>query len=191
MHTEWLAPIPEKNYIRMVYLGKLRLLRKPNPEDEKFEVSRPIKLEEMMKEIWKKASVYNKKKYISGHLACSKSLHVVQLLEGREKVVLALMKKIRKDPRVEIQMEFKKKLLSMNLGWGVSMCYSFNITSGQLKVVQRDDISLLKMFDMMKNTSQARRENIKLHDFYKNIIETMLLKYISLTSPEIHVLGSV
>eukprot|EP00495_Collosphaeridae_sp_1-RS-2012_P007708 TRINITY_DN7472_c0_g1_i1.p1 TRINITY_DN7472_c0_g1~~TRINITY_DN7472_c0_g1_i1.p1 ORF type:complete len:105 (-),score=13.41 TRINITY_DN7472_c0_g1_i1:19-333(-) len=102
-----------------------------------------------------------------------------------------LMKKIRKDPRVEIRMEFKKTLLSMHSGWRISMCYSFDISKSQLKVVQRKDISLQKMFDMMKNTCQARRENVKLHKFYKNIIETMLLKYISLTKLQVKALGWV
>jgi len=189
MYTEWLAPIPEKHYVRIVYLGKLRVLRNPNSEDEKIDASCPYSLEEMIKDIWKKASIFNSKNYISGHLACSKSLHVVQLLEGREKVVTDLMKRIRRDPRVEICMEFKRKILSMNVGWGISMCYSFDITNAQLKVVQRKDISLKRMFDMMKKTSQALRENLKLHDFYKSIIETMLLKYISITKLKVKVLG--
>jgi len=187
MYTEWLAPIPEKNYIRIVYLGKLRLLRKPSSEDEKIDASRSYSLEEMIKDIWEKARIFNSKNYISGHLAYSKSLHVVQLLEGRERVVTDLMKKIRKDPRVEIYMEFKRTLLSMNMGWGISMCYSFDITEAQRKVVERKDISLRKMFDMMKNTSQALRENVKIYDFYKSVIETMLLKYMSLTTKQVKV----
>merc|ERR550534_698422 len=68
-----------------------------------------------MNDIWKKSSVYNKANFISGHLACSKSLHVVQLLEGEEEAVEALMKKIRRDPRVEIEKELRK--LGEILAW--------------------------------------------------------------------------
>merc|ERR1719494_517186 len=119
----------------------------------------------MIKEIWDKASEFNRKHFISGRLACAKTLHVVQLLEGEERIILSLMKRIRKDPRVVIEMEFKKKLLSMNMGWGVSTCYSFDITPAQLRVVKREDISLVKMFQMMKNTYQVRREKLKLNSF--------------------------
>jgi len=182
MHCEFLMPIPEKSYIRVVYLGKLQLLPKLSLDDEKSdEVARKPTLDEMIKDIWKKSSVYNRRNFISGHLSCSKTLHVVQLLEGEEGAVLSLMKRIRKDPRVIIEKEFTKKLLSMNMGWGVSTCYSFNITKAQLGVVKRDDITLEKLFTMMKNTYQARREKLKLHTFYKNVIDTMLLKYISTT----------
>jgi len=174
-------PIPEKSYLRIVYLGKLRLLPKLCIDDRKSDEPKPKPtLEEMMKEIWEKASKYNRAHFISGHLACCKSLHVVQLLEGEEGVVKSLMRRIRKDPRVVIDKEFHKKLLSMNMGWGISTCYSFTITSAQLRIVKRDDISLERMFQMMKNTHQARREKLKIHDFYKNVIETMLLKYASM-----------
>jgi len=182
MLKEYLMPIPEKSYLRVVYLGKLRLLPSLGADDEKSDKPKRIPtLEEMIREIWEKSSLYNESHFISGHLACSKTLHVVQLLEGEKNEVTSLMKRIRKDPRVDIQTEFHRTLLSMNMGWGVSTCYSFDISSAQLKVMKRNDISLEKLFKMMKNTYQARREKIKITDFYKNVIETMLLKYISMT----------
>jgi len=183
MLAEFLMPIPEKSYIRVVYLGRLQLLPNPklNIDDEKSDkvVPKPT-LEEMLKEIWAVASKFNTANFISGHLACSKTLHCVQLLEGEERVVSSLMKRIRKDPRVIIERVFKKRLLSMNSGWTLSTCYSFAITPAELAIV-KNDISLKKMFHMMKNTYQAVRENLKLPTFYKNVIETMLLKYIAVT----------
>jgi len=175
MLTQWLQPIAEKKYIRVVYVGKLRLVNK----DGKAK-STPT-LEEMISDIWEKASVFNRTHFISGHLSCSKTLHVVQLLEGKEKVVLGLMKRIRKDPRVEIYKEFFKEQLSMHIGWSISMCYSFEITSAQLRLVQDTDLSMEEMFDMMKNTYEVSRENLNLPSFYKEIIETILLKFISIT----------
>merc|ERR1719510_1970791 len=138
----------------------------------------------MMKEIWQQASVYNKANFISGHLACSNSLHVVQLLEGEEEVVQSLMERIRKDPRVTIEEEFSKNLLTMNIGWELSMCYSFEITSSERSLITSDDVSIEKMFDMMKNTYQARNEKLDIPAFYKHIIECILLKYMSSTLGE-------
>jgi len=89
------------------------------------------------------------------------------------------MKRIRKDPRVDIHKEFVNEQLSMEIGWSVSMCYSFNITSNQLRLLQDNDLS--DMFHMMKNTHEVRRENLNLPAFYREIIETMLLKFISVT----------
>merc|ERR1719221_1933018 len=103
-----------------------------------------------MNDIWEKASVFNRTHFISGHLSCSKTLHVVQLLEGKQKVVLSLMERIRKDPRVVIYKEFIKEQLSMNVGWAISMCYSFEIASAQLELVQDQELTLEEMFDMMK-----------------------------------------
>jgi len=176
MLAEWLQPIPEKKYIRVVYVGKLRLVNKDGSEQK----GAPT-LEEMMEDIWRGASVFNRTNFISGHLSCANTLHVVQLLEGKEKIVFALMKRIRKDPRVVIYKEFVKKQLSMHVGWAISMCYSFEITSAQLSLVQDTDLTMEEMFDMMKNTYQVRRESLNLPSFYKEIIETILLKYISIT----------
>jgi len=185
MLTEGLEPIPEKSYTRILYLGKLKLMRLDGGEhNNQVESSNGITLEEMMNEIWSKSSVYNKANFISGHLACSKSLHVVQLLEGEDTVVDTLMKKIRKDPRVVIQKELRKKLLTMSVGWELSMCYSFEITSSERNLIKNEDISIEKMFDMMKNTYQVRQEKLDIPAFYKHIIECILLKYISTTLGE-------
>merc|ERR1719419_1227666 len=177
MLDEWLQPIPEKKYVRVVYMGKLRLVNKDGSE---MQGATPT-LEEMIEDIWKGASVFNRSNFISGHLSCANTLHVVQLLEGKEKVVLALMKRIRKDPRVVIYKEFVKKQLSMHVGWAISMCYSFEITSAQLSLVQNTDLTMEEMFAMMKNTYQVRQESLNLPSFYKEIIETILLKFISIT----------
>jgi len=176
MLTQWLQPIPEKKYIRVVYCGKLRLVTKEGRTKFKKQA-----LEDMIEDIWKKASVFNRRNFISGHLSCSKTLHVVQLLEGKENVVLSLMERIRKDPRVVIYKEFIKEQLSMNVGWAISMCYSFELTSAQMELVQDKELTLEEMFDMMKNTYQVRQESLNLPCFYKQIIETILLKFIFIT----------
>lgn len=174
MLTEWLMPIPEKSYIRVLYLGKLKLRWK----DSQKSGPAPT-LEEMMKDIWNQASVFNKENFISGHLSCSKTLHVVQLLEGEEQIVQSLMGRIRKDPRVVVEHEFSKELLTMNAGWEISMCYSFQITPSERELIKNKDISIQQMFDMMKSTFQVRQENLNIPTFYKHIIECILLKYIS------------
>jgi len=178
MLTQWLQPIPEKKYIRVVYIGKLRLVSKDRGKSNKKEPT----LEHMIDDIWKGASKFNSKNFISGHLSCSTTLHVVQLLEGKEKTVLSLMKRIRKDPRVVIHKEFIKEQLSMHVGWAVSMCYSFEITSAQLKLVEDNDLTTDEMFDMMKNTYQATQENLYIPSFYKEVMETILLKFIAVTN---------
>jgi len=179
MLTEWLQPIPEKKYTRVVYVGKLRLVNK----DGSSMKDAPT-LEEMIEDIWKQASVFNRTNFISGHLSCANTLHVVQLLEGKEKVVLGLMKRIRKDPRVVIFKEFVKEQLSMHVGWEISMCYSFENASAQLRLVEDPDLTMEEMFDMMKNTHQVKQESLNLPSFYKEIIETILLKFISITEGE-------
>jgi len=179
MFTEWLQPIPEKSYIRVGYLGKLQLVNKDGSSVKKVPT-----LEDMIQDIWQVASVFNRNNFISGHLSCSSTLHVVQLLEGKRKVVLGLMKRIRKDPRVVIYKEFVKEQLSMQTGWAMSMCYSFEITSAQLGLVQNADLTIEDMFNIMKNTYEVRQESLNLPAFYKEIVETILLKYISITEEE-------
>jgi hypothetical protein len=176
MLTQWLQPIPEKKYIRVVYVGKIRLVGRDGRKSKD-----KLSLEAIIDDIWKRASVFNRENFISGHLSCAKTLHVVQLLEGKEKIVLNLMKRIRKDPRVIIHKEFIKMQLSMHLGWAISMCYSFDITSAQLSLVQDTDLTMEDMFEMMKNTYQVRQECLDLPSFYKEIIETILLKFISIS----------
>jgi len=173
MCTQWLQPIPEEKYIRVVYVGKLRLVSKNRGKSNKKE---PM-LENLIYDIWKGASKFNRRNFISGHLSWATTLHVVQLLEGKRKVVLSLMKRIRKDPRVVIHKEFIKEQRSMHIG-----CYSFEITSVQLKLVQDNNLTVDEMFQMMKNTYQASQENLYIPSFYKEIMETILLKFIAVTN---------
>lgn len=178
MFTKGLMPIPEKSYIRVIYLGKLKLMSK-NRKRRNSESERTPTLDEMMKEIWIQASTFNRENFISGHLACSKSLHVVQLLEGDENVVESLMKRIWRDPRVVIEKVFRKKMMTMHAGWQLSMCYSFDITTTERQLIKNKDVSLEKIFEMMKNTYEVRKENLDVTLFYKHIIECILLKYVS------------
>jgi len=176
MLTEWLQPIPEKNYRRVLYIGKLQLVNKDGSSKKNVPT-----LNEMIEDIWQVASVFNRDNFISGHLSCSSTFHVVQLLEGKKNVVLGLMKRIRKDPRVVICKEFVKEQLTMQTGWSMSMCYSFKITSGQLGLLQDADLTIEDMFNIMKNTYEVEED---LPGFYKEIVETILLKYISITENE-------
>jgi len=132
----------------------------------------------------KEASAFNRSNFISGHMSAATTLHVAGVLEGKEKLVLAGMKRTRKDPRIVIKKEFVKKQLSMHLGWGISMHYSFEITSSQLRLVQDDDLTMEELFDMMKNSDQVIRERLNIQSFYKEITDTILLKFISLTEKE-------
>jgi len=50
-----------------------------------------------------------------------------------------------------------------------------------MELVQDNDLTLEEMFDMMKNTYQVRQEGLNLPSFYKQIIETILLKFICIT----------
>merc|ERR1719317_136502 len=134
----------------------------------------------MINEIWKVASVLNCTHMISGHIAYTNELHVCQLIEGKADKITSLMANIIKDPRIVVSKEFEMKLPTMNLGWNLSMCYSFKITEDQFCVIANDDITLKKMFDMMKNTCEARRGGWKLNEFYKSIVDAFLLKYISI-----------
>jgi len=133
----------------------------------------------MIKDIWGKAGIFNRENFISGHLAAASSLHVVQVLEGKEDVVMNLMQRIRKDPRVDIEHEFVRKVFTMNAGWELSMCYSFEITSSERALIINKEVSIENMVDSMKNTYQVKRENQKSPIFHKHIMECILLKYIS------------
>ena len=175
MLTQWLQPIPEKKYLRCVYVGNLKLVHKSGTKYKK-----PT-LEEMIEDIWKVASEFNRENFIAGHLSCSRTLHVVQCLEGKENVTRSLMGRIIKDPRVRIHKIFYKLQPSMHIGWALSMCYSFDITKVQLMLVQNEELTMESIFDMMKTTFEAVQEKLHLPTFYKEIMETMLLKYITVT----------
>jgi len=175
MLAQWLSPIPEKEYIRVVYCGKLRCVSK----DGRKNVN--LTLEDMVAEIWRGASEFNRRNFISGHLACTKNLYVVQLLEGKEQVVLSLMERIRKDPRVVIHNEFVKRQVSMHLGWAMMMCYSFEINPSQMEIIQDHELTLEDIFEMMKDTYEVQQEGKDLQNFYHEMVETILLKFIAIT----------
>jgi len=178
-------PKPEKSYLRVIYLGRLKLQKHPETQ------AMPT-LDEMMLQIWNWASAFNKANFISGHLAFTTSLHVAQLLEGEENVVSSLMSRIREDPRVVIEKELSKKLSTVNLGWEMSMFYSFKITALERRLVTNKGISMREMFDTIENTYHVRKEKLDVTNFYKRIIDCILLKYFyrSLGKPEIQKLSS-
>jgi len=175
--AEWLAPLPEEEYLRIVYFGKLQI---PGMNDDSDKHTVAKRLEEMIAEIWKVSSIWNSTHGISGHLAYTNELHVSQLIEGKAEEIISLMRNIRKDPRVVIHKEFRKKLHTMNLGWNISMCYTFHITTEQYRLIADDDVTPEQMFNSMKNSYEVRREGWKLNEFYKTIVDTFLLKYISI-----------
>jgi len=183
MHTEitkckeWLAPLPEEEYLRIIYVGKLQIT--PEMSDGIDKGISTAKLEDMIKEIYKVSSVWNCKHSISGHLAYTNELHVSHLIEGKATETNYLMAKIRKDPRVVVYQEFRRKLQTMNLGWNISMCDSSQITPEQYRLIADDDITPEQMFNSMKSTCEVRREGCELSQFYKTIVETFLLKYNS------------
>jgi len=176
--TQWLAPLPEEEYLRIVYVGRLQISTKLGTGCKK--VTSSTSIEDTINEIWKVSSEWNSKHGISGHLAYTNEYHVSQLIEGKAEEITSLMAKIRKDPRVVIVAEFQKILKTMNPGWSVSMCYSFHITTEQYQLIANDDVTLERMFNSMKNTFEIRRQGWKLNEFYKTCVDTFLLKYISI-----------
>lgn len=162
--------------MRVVYFGKLQIPSRNGNDKNKSDT----RLEDMMAEIWEKSSVWNRDHGISGHLAYTNELHVSQLIEGKADTIRYLMKKIRKDPRVVVYKEFRKSLQTMNLGWNISMCYTFQITTEQYQLIADDDITPEQMFNTMKNSYEVRREGWKLNEFYKTIVDTFLLKFIAM-----------
>jgi len=176
MFTKGIMPTPEESYVRVLYLGKLNPLYK---EDRKHpEAKSTPTLEVMMWQIWNEASAFNKANFISGHLSYTASLHVAQLLEGEENAVHSLMSRIRKDPRVVIELELRKKLSTLNVGWEMSMCYSFEVTLPESRLITNNGISLGETFDRMENTYQVRKQKLDVPKFYKHIIDCILLKYV-------------
>jgi len=151
MISEWLQPIPEKEhirgpiaekeYIRVLYVGKLQLPQL-NVAGEWKENEKEEALRIMISDIWKAARKFNNSNFISGHLSFTKSLYVVQLLEGLEDVVGSLMERIKRDKRVLIEKVFTKRLLKMNLGWEVSMSYSFSLSPADLGFINNPNLSM-------------------------------------------------
>jgi len=179
MFTQWMQPIAEKEYIRVLYLGKLQLPKKR--EDGKQSAgAKEMALKEMISDIWKVARKFNSSNFISGHLSFTKSLYVVQLLEGLVDHVCPLMERIKKDSRVVIEKEFTRKIQTMNVGWELSMSYSFNLTQEDMAMIKNPRLSLDQLFENITNTYEVKRVGVKLPKFYRNTVDIMLLKYISL-----------
>jgi len=179
-YTEWLSPVPEQEYLRILYVGKLQISSAVGDDHQKNERSlSSIEIELMIQEIWNVSKYWNKIDAISGHLSYTNEYHVAQLIEGRAEKVNSLMARIEKDPRVYIWKVFRKTLRTMNIGWKISMCYSFEITSEQYKLVADDNVSPEQMFNSMKNTYEALLEGWKVDEFYRTTVETFLLKFIS------------
>jgi len=173
-----LQPIPETEYVRVLFVGKIKLVININGNTNKEECTPTV--EEMMREIWKVAGKYKCENDFSGHLAFAKSLHFAQLLEGPEDVVSSLMERIRNDHRVLVYREFSKKLLTMNSGWKISRCNSFRVTQSELELIQNPNHTLENLFNMITDTYQIRRCGIDLPEFYRKTVDIFLLKYISL-----------
>jgi len=179
MITEWLQPIPEKEYIRVLYVGKLQLPQL-HVAGEVRENAKEEALRIMIRDIWNVARKFNSSNFISGHLSFTKSLYVVQLLEGVEDVVGSLMERIQRDKRVIIKKVFTKRLLTMNLGFKVSMSFSFNVSPVDLRLIKNANLSMEELFDNIISTYEIKRLGVKLSKFYRNTIDIILLKYISL-----------
>jgi len=177
--TEWLAPIPEEDYLRIVYVGKLQDVATRSDSRNKTD-SNSKSIEEMINDIWGVSKFWNEKFGISGHLSYTNEYHVAQLIEGNADNINSLMENIEKDSRVFIYKVFRRKLKTMNIGWNISMCYSFQITSEQYKMIADSNVTPKQIFNNMKNTYEIRREGLKLTEFYKTIVETFLLKFISI-----------
>jgi len=179
MMTEWLQPIPEKEFIRVLYIGKLQLPQL-HVAGESKENAKEEALKRMIGDIWKVARKFNSSNFISGHLSFTKSLYVVQLLEGVEDVVNSLMERIQRDKRVVIEKVFTKRLLTMNLGWEVSMSYSFNLSSADLGLIKNPNLTMEQLFGNITSTYEIKRLGVKISKFYRNTVDIILLKYISL-----------
>jgi len=189
MVSEWLqpipekenirVPIPEKEYIRVLYVGKLQLPQL-HVAGESMENEKEEALRIMISDIWKVARKFNNSNFISGHLSFTKSLYVVQLFEGGEDVVGSLMERIKRDDRVIIEKVFRKRLIKVNLGWEVSMSYSFNLSPADLGLIKNPNLSMEELFGKITSTYEIKRLGVKLSKFYRNTVDIILLKYISL-----------
>jgi len=173
------VPIPEKEYIRVLYVGKLQLPQL-HVAGESMENEEEEALRIMISDIWKVAKKFNNSNFISGHLSFTKGLYVVQLLEGVEDVVSSLMERIKRDKRVIIEKVFTKRLLKMNLGWEASISYSFNLSPADLGLIKNHNLSMEQLFDNITSIHEIKRLGVKLSKFYRNTVDIILLKYISL-----------
>merc|ERR1719419_366141 len=149
------------------------------------QISKDKELKKIIRDIWNVAGKFNCSNFISGHFSFTKSLYAVQLLEGVEDVVNSLMERIRKDKRIIIEREFKKKILTMGGGWELSMCNSFNLTPTDLGMVKNPNVSLDQLFESITATYEVKRQGLKLSKFYRNAVDMVLFKYISLDKQDL------
>jgi len=186
--TSWLLPVPEKEHVRIVYVGKLQLDYSETPHAEsKSDGYLSRNVHEMMDDIWKVSSVWNKDNFISGHLAWAESLHVAQLIEGRSEVIVPLMEKIRSDPRVIIEKEFHRDMHVKNTGWDMSMCYWFDVPAELPDFEEYQGCSIQELFDSIGDTFEVNRDSWGLAKFYETNIDRILMKYISLDQESVRV----
>jgi len=179
LHTDSpLLPIPEKRYVRFLSVGKLQ----PSSAGKKLSSS---KFENNIYGIWKVIRKYSKKNCIAGHFSFTKTLHGAWLFEGEEKVVLGLMKRIRRDPRVVIHKEFCKHILTMNQGWEMSKCCSFNITKKLLGLIENENVTLEQIFNRTLSTYVIKQSGLNLAKSYRDMTDVMLLKYITMNQKEL------
>merc|ERR1719419_1449778 len=126
------------------------------------QISKDKELKKIIRDIWNVAGKFNCSNFISGHFSFTKSLYAVQLLEGVEDVVASLMERIKRDKRIIIEKVFTKSLLTMNLGWEVSMSYSFNLSPADLGSIENPYLSMEQLFDDIPNTFEIKRLGVKL-----------------------------
>jgi len=182
MLAQWMQPIPEKDYVRVIYVGKMVFQDK---DRESKEDTTTTALDDMIADIWKGARIFNSANFIGGHLAWTEDGYVGQLLEGSKEVVMPLMKRIKKDPRVIVHKVFSKDLLTMNAGWDVSMCYSFEKTRKELDFIDNAAVSLEIFFDKINNTHKIKQDrSLKLPQFYKHTINLFIMKYMSMVEQQ-------
>jgi len=180
MFFEWLQPIPEKEYMRVIYVGKLQTAQIFELDPKSNELEKEDAVRTMISEVWKVAQKFNSSNFISGHLAFTRGLYVAQLLEGSGDIVGRLMERIRKDTRVVIEKEFMNRILTMNSEFKVSMCYSFAETTVDVGMINDPNVSLDQFFENIENSYQIKRSGWDLQEFYRSIVEMTLMKYVAL-----------
>jgi len=182
--TQRMQPIPEGEYVRIIYVGKMVL--KENYRESKGDTTTAT-LDEIIADIWKCASVFNKANFIGGHLVWTKNYYVAQILEGSKEVVMSLLERIKKDPRVVVEKVYTRDLQTMHTGWDMSMGYSFQKTREQHDFIDNKDVSLEQVFNRIPNTHKITEEgSLTLPQFYMHTINMFVMKYMSLEESTEH-----
>jgi len=179
-----MQPIPEGEFVRIIYVGKM--VSKDKDREFRGDTTTTA-LDDMIADIWKDASVFNKANFISGHLVWTKNYYFAQILEGSKEVIMSLLERNKRDPRVVIEKVYIRDLLTMNTGWGMSMAYSFQKTRMQHDFIDDPEVSLEHVFNLIKNTNQIKQERLlTLQQFYIHTINMFLMKYMSLEESTEH-----